>query len=250
MRHFLISLFTFLAIISNVSANSVLITGANQGIGMGFVKYYLDKGYKVYATYRSKETSQDLLKMNKENLVFVQTDFEKPDEALQHIKETLQNQPLDILILNAGYFADKANHFGELEGEDFQRAFTVNALAPLLLSQGLKDNLMAGQEKKIVAISSRRASIQQTSDEKYIGRYGYRCSKAALNAGMSALALDMPQMTILILHPGRVQTHLTNFDPNALTVEQSVHSMAELISKSSPFLSGKFYDYKGEMLPW
>ncbi len=250
MRLFIITIFTFLTLCTEVFASSVFITGGNQGIGFGFVKHYLKEGYKVYATYRLEEKSTALLKIKSDNLVPIQVDFENPDSALRHIKDVLKNDPLDILILNAGYFADKANKFGDLKCEDMQRSFTINTIFPLLLTQELKENILSGQDKKIVAISSRRASIQQTKNEKYLGRYGYRCSKTTLNAGMAALALEMPTVTVLILHPGRVMTAFTNFDPKGLTIDQSVRSMAERISTSTSSQSGKFYDYKGEELPW
>jgi NAD(P)-dependent dehydrogenase (short-subunit alcohol dehydrogenase family) len=250
MRIFFLTILTLVTICGGAFAKDVLITGANQGIGLGFVRYYLSQGYKVYATYRSKEKSMDLLAINNKNLIPLLADFEKPDVALRDIKSVLKEHPLDILILNAGHFAYKANTFGGLETEDFQRSFNVNTISPLMLIQGLKENLTLGADKKIVAISSRRGSIQQTREEKYTGRYAYRSSKAALNAGMSALALDMPEMTVLILHPGRVKTAFTNFDPNGLSVEQSVQSLAEVISRATPSQSGKFFDYKGDVLPW
>jgi len=100
-----------------------------------------------------------------------------------------------------------------------------------------------------VAISSRRGSIQNNIDEQYIGRYAYRSSKAALNVGMSALAQDLPQLIILILHPGRVKTAFTNFDAEGISVEESVQSMIKFISTAKKSQSGKFYDYTGAELP-
>lgn len=250
MRIFYVVFFTFIFTCKAIWAESVLITGANQGIGLGFIRYYLKQGYKVYGTYRSKEKSRELLAINDKNFTPIQVDFEDPDAASANVKSLLKNDPLDILILNAGYFAEKANNFGNLETKDFQRSFNVNTISPLILAQGLKENLLAGKEKKIVAISSRRGSIQQTKEEKYKGSYAYRTSKAALNAGMSALALEMPEITVLILHPGHVKTEFTKFDPKSLSVEQSIKSIAEIISAARLENSGKFYDYKWEILPW
>jgi NAD(P)-dependent dehydrogenase (short-subunit alcohol dehydrogenase family) len=250
MRLFFLTIFALLTLCGPGFTDSVVITGANQGIGFGLVKHYLGEGYTVYATYRSKEKSQELLAINERNLIPILADFEQPNVALQNIKRVLKNEPLDILILNAGYFAAKANNFKELEPEDFQRSFTVNTISPLILAQGLQENLSMGATKKIVAITSRRGSIQQTKEERYTGRYGYRCSKTALNAGMSALALDMPDMIVLVLHPGRVSTAFTKFDPKGLSVEQSVRGITETISAATLSHSGKFYDYKGEALPW
>ena len=155
MRLFIITIFTFLTLCTEVFASSVFITGGNQGIGFGFVKYYLKEGYKVYATYRLEEKSTALLKIKNDNLVLMQVDFENPDSALRHIKDVLKNDPLDILILNAGYFADKANKFGDLKSEDMQRSFTINTIFPLLLAQELKENIHTSKETKEYAEKSR-----------------------------------------------------------------------------------------------
>jgi NAD(P)-dependent dehydrogenase (short-subunit alcohol dehydrogenase family) len=251
MSYFHILICILLLFYSKVSvANSILITGGNQGIGWGFATHYLDKGYKVYATYRSKENSKDLLFLKNKNLVPIQVDFEKPEQAVQTVKSIIKDNPLDVLILNAGYFAYKANKFGELEAEDLIRSYTVNTISPLLLVQELRENLKSGKNQKIIAISSRCGSIKGTKDEKYTGRFAYRGSKSALNSEMSALALEIPEMTVLILHPCRVSAAFTKFDPQGITVQESVKGMLRVITTSQPKQSGMFYDCEGKEIPW
>lgn len=119
-----------------------------------------------------------------------------------------------------------------------------------MIVQKLSENLAKGNEKKIIALSSRRGSIQLSREDNYTDRFGYRSSKAALNAEMSALALSMPTITVLILHPGRVSTALTNFDPMGISVEKSIEGMTKLISVATIAQSGKFYSNEGQEMPW
>jgi NAD(P)-dependent dehydrogenase (short-subunit alcohol dehydrogenase family) len=217
----------------------VLITGANRGIGLELARHYKGAGWRVTGVCR--ETSPELERSADqviEGIDVAQT------ESIEHLAAALQGQAIDLLINNAGILHDDV--LGDLDIDSLRLQMEVNAFAPLLICEALLPNLDPGS--KIVNITSRMGSI---GDNDSGGRYGYRASKAALNAFGRSLAIDLKGRGIAVaqLHPGFVKTRMVNFG-GILSTEESVAGLVERIEDLNLQNSGSFWHCHGEELPW
>ena len=227
---------------------TVLITGANRGIGLEFAKEYYAAGWNVIATAREPGAAKELKELG-EGVRIVQLDVTSA-ESVAAMTKTLDKQPIDLLINNAGVGVGTEGGKGleNLKMEDFERVFQVNTVGPVRVTQALLPNLRAGKGKKIVGISSGLGSVTWNNGGGY---YGYRESKAALDMFMRTLAAELkPEGFICIpIIPGWVKTDMGG--PNAqLSPEQSVSGMRKVIDGLKPEDSGKFWSHDGTNVPW
>ena len=235
---------------SSVCTRTVFITGGNRGIGLALVKEYLSAGDHVYTTYRSPESSTELLGINNTQLITIKVDLLN-DDCEQIICDAIKDTALDIIIHNAGMFAYKANNAPTLDKKEWLDSFKLNAIVPVTLTLALKDNLRKGGIKKVIAISSRRASNALNIQDEYAGRYAYRSSKAALNSAMIALSgtLKEDRITTIMLHPGRVATQMTKFD--GVDPLESACRIVSVIERVTFADSGSFIDVDTQqIIPW
>ena len=228
---------------------TILVTGANRGLGIEFVEQYLNKGYEVIATYRNENSSMDLIEMGNErsNLKLLQLDVTS-NKSLNSFAENLGDSPIDIFINNAGVYGPRNSSFGNVDEENWIPAIKVNAIAPLLLTQLIIKNIRAGTDKKLIYITSKMGSID---DNKGGGAYVYRSSKTALNAVVKSLSVDLENegIVVALIHPGWVKTDMGG--PNALIErDTSVRGMTEVISNLDITSTGNFYNYDGSIIPW
>lgn len=225
--------------------NTVLITGSNRGIGLSLVKHYLKAGFKVHATYRSENDSEELINLKGETLSLHQLDV-TDYEAVKQL--SVQLPAIDLLINNAGYYGPKGYGFGNTDIEEWRKVFEINTIAPLKLVEALYPNLQEGGLKKIACLSSKVGSMTENTSG---GGYIYRSSKAALNSVVKSLSNDLTKdgFTVLALHPGWVQTEMGG--PNALIdTDTSATGLAQVINNADQNQSGKFINYDGSELPW
>ncbi|NOH79314.1 SDR family oxidoreductase [Vibrio sp. RE86] len=225
--------------------NTVLITGANRGIGLSLVKHYLKIGFKVHATYRSENDSKELIHLKGKTLSLYQLDV-TDYEAVKQLSAQLP--AIDLLINNAGYYGPKGYGFGNTDVEEWRKVFEINTIAPLKLVEALYPNLQEGGLKKIACLSSKVGSMTENTSG---GGYIYRSSKAALNSVVKSLSNDLTKdgFTVLALHPGWVQTEMGG--PNALIdTDTSAAGLVQVINNADQNQSGKFINYDGSELPW
>lgn len=228
--------------------DTVLITGSNRGIGFALTQYYLKQGFNVIACCRqnSQHTELKKLSLREKNLELQWLDVTDECSILKLAKH-LAGRPIDYLINNAARFGISGNLLS-IECQDWLHTLTTNTLGPLLLTRALLPNIKQGKAKKIVNISGDFGSIANNTSGM---DYGYRASKAALNATMKNLSIELkPEaITVVNLHPGWVKTEMGG--PNAkISCEASVKSMANIIQKINLTQSGCFLNYKGETIPW
>ncbi len=229
---------------------NVFITAGNRGIGYALVEAYLKKGYCVYTTFRSVQKSSLLLQNNHPHLYKIQLDIKNSD-SLRDIKSFLSDSPIDIMIHNACSFGYQANELNTLQSEEWQDSFYVNTIFPIQLSVMLKENIKGSQDKKVVFISSRRGSNTVNITDAYKGRYAYRSSKAALNSAALALSQDFSddEISVLILHPGRVATEVTNYD--SISPFKSARHIVKLVEKLTVEGTGQFLSAdSGKKIAW
>jgi NAD(P)-dependent dehydrogenase (short-subunit alcohol dehydrogenase family) len=218
---------------------TVVVTGANRGIGLEFVKQYLAKGDKVIALCRN--TSDELSQSGAK--VIDKVDVSSP-ECLEKILPTLSDLKIDLLINNAGVFANETLEHMSVKTLEYQ--FRVNAIGPLMVTQMLRQQLVKGA--KVAMITSRMGSV---TDNTSGGYYGYRMSKAALNIAGVSLAHDLKEqeVAVALLHPGHVQTEMVNYSGDisaAVAVERLIQRIEELNLGNT----GTFWHSNGEVLPW
>ncbi len=235
---------------------TVLITGANRGIGLEFCRQYAADGWRVLACSRHPEKSDELNKLAAQypELIKVHA-LDVADHAqIERLVQVLANESpateyIDLLINNAGVYPDSDNRgFGHTDYAEWMRAFRINTMAPLKMAETFAAHIARSKQKTIVTITSKMASI---ADNGSGGNYLYRSSKAAVNMVVKSLAIDLKPsgITAVVFHPGWVKTDMGG--ANALiSAEQSVSGMRQVISRLTLADTGKFFGYDGQEIPW
>lgn len=218
---------------------TVLITGANRGIGLALCKTYLARGWQVIGVCRN--ASPELTETGARVIAGVDV---TDQIALNNLADTLTGKKLDLLINNAGVLQRET--LGNLDYSSIEHQFTINAVAPLRVTEALLGSLQKGS--KIAFITSRMGSIADNTSGAY---YGYRMSKAALNAAAMSLARDLhPKgIAVAILHPGYVQTAMVNFGGD-ISAEESAQRLSQRIDGLTLENTGTFWHSNGDTLPW
>ncbi|MGR8940475.1 MAG: SDR family oxidoreductase [Gammaproteobacteria bacterium] len=225
---------------------TVLVTGANRGLGLEFCRQYAAEGWDVLACCRHPEKAGQLAVLPNVRVLELDVgDFAEIDRLAKELKDTA----IDVLINNAGVYGDSSGHgFGQLDYAAWTRTLLINTQAPVKMAEAFLPHLQRGKHKRLVSVSSQMGSI---ADNGSGGSILYRTSKAALNAAMKSLAIDLKGLDIgvLVLHPGWVKTDMGG--PNALIdAETSVTGMRRVIAESTSKQSGCFVKYDGSSLPW
>ena len=220
-------------------SNVVVITGANRGIGLELARHYAAEGCEVIGVCRQSSDELASVAVQVIDGVDVTT-----DAGIDKLKSGLAGKSISLLINNAGLLQDE--QLGSIDFDSIRTQMEINAYAPLRVAEALAPFM--GQGSKIANITSRMGSI---ADNDSGGRYGYRASKAALNAFGKSLAVDLKPRGIAVaqLHPGYVKTRMVNFG-GLITPEESARGLAERIANLTLENTGSFWHSNGEELPW
>ena len=228
---------------------TVLVTGANRGIGLEFVRQYAAEGAGAIACCRDPAAASELQALAAASHARVRV--MKLDVAsaadIAALKTALAGVPVDILINNAGISGPRRQSADDIDLEGWLETFRVNTVAPVAVSQALHANLKAGAEKKLAAITSQLGSTANNGGQ----RYAYRSSKAALNNAMRGLSRDWAGdgIAVGIYHPGWVKTDMGG-QAAPVTPEQSVRGLRQRIAELGKANSGDYVDYAGHALAW
>jgi NAD(P)-dependent dehydrogenase (short-subunit alcohol dehydrogenase family) len=228
---------------------TILVTGANRGIGLEFVAQYLNLGKRVIASCRNPDDARMLSILREshaESLRVVRLDV-RDEASLNTLVQTLEGEPLDVLINNAGIKGGSQQDARGIDFREWTNAFEVNTIAPCRITLALVANLRLSPRPRVITLSSQMGSLQRISS----GYYAYRSSKAAVNKVMQLLAQDLRAYGIVAcpVHPGWVQTDMGGAEAE-LTVQESVSSLIELIDGLTLSRSGRFLKWNGEEHPW
>jgi NAD(P)-dependent dehydrogenase (short-subunit alcohol dehydrogenase family) len=222
---------------------TVLITGANRGLGLEFARQYAAAGWTVIATARNPESATELTTLDVRVMQLDVTD----QASIDGVARDLKGAPIDLLINNAGIFP-RSGSLAETDFKDVEAAYEVNTIGPMRMTRALLPNLKSGGMKTIVSITSGLGSIADNSSGRF---YGYRESKAALNMFTRSLAAELRDdgFTCVVISPGWVQTDMGGPGAN-LTPEESITGMRAVIAKLTPADTGTYWNYNGETIPW
>ena len=223
--------------------STVVITGANRGIGLALAKHFHQQGFAVIGTARKPEEAQELKAIGVEGY---QLDITDP-ACVESFKFELDGRQVDILLNNAGIGGHSAPELKDLDIERLKYTFNVNALGALRVIQALTPNMKMGSRKIVANMSSRMGSIQQNTG----GAIGYRASKSALNSINKSLSNEFAEQGFIfvVLHPGWVRTDMTN-DRATYSTEESAQALFKVITGLSKRDNGQFYDLHGKSIAW
>jgi NAD(P)-dependent dehydrogenase (short-subunit alcohol dehydrogenase family) len=222
---------------------TVLITGANRGLGLEFARQYAAAGWAVIGTARQPDTATELEELDVRVLQLDVTDA----ASIARMVRDLDGRPIDLLINNAGIFP-RVSTLDEVDFSDVARTLEVNTVGPMKVTRALLPHLRAGSGKRIVSITSGLGSIANNTSGRF---YGYRESKAALNMFTRSLAVELEDegFTCVVMSPGWVRTDMGG--PNAnLAPSESIAGMRKVIAGLTPADTGTYWNYDGEQLPW
>ena len=217
-----------------------LVTGANRGIGYEYCRQLQARGDTVIAACRTATEELKMLGVRVEEGIDVTS-----DTAIVGLHERLGETEIDVLINNAAIA--KRITLEHLDFDSIREQFEVNALGALRVTQVLLPHFKVGT--KIALMTSRMGSL---ADNTSGGSYGYRMSKVALSMAGKSLSHDLKPLgiAVAILHPGLVQTRMTNFTTNGITPEVSVRGLLARIDELTLDNTGSFWHSNGEVLPW
>jgi len=228
----------------------ILVTGANRGIGLEMVKIAVSKQWQVKACCRNPHVADKLTEVARMSggLVSVHT-LDVTDKAqIQALAYELRGEVIDILINNAGVYGSMNHQFGNIDEIDWLETFKINTIAPINMAEAFVENIALSKKKLIATLSSKMGSM---SDNSSGGSYIYRSSKAALNAAVKSMSIDLAPKGIccVLLHPGWVRTDMGG--PNGeITTRESVTQIFNTLEKVSMDDTGKFYDIDGSIIGW
>ncbi len=231
---------------------SILITGANRGLGLEFARQYAADGWEVLATARHPKSSEELQRLAKHKNVSLHGLDVASDASVKQLAQALGGKPVDLLVLNSAIYTRNGDKLGALNFAGWRESFETNVLGAMRVAEALIENVAASARKQIIAISSGMGSLQTLGTTLGFGTaYQYRTSKAALNMTMAILAKEVEPrgISVVLFSPGWVKTDMGGANA-ALTPEQSIGGMRKVLEGNPMELTGKFLSYDGTTWPW
>ncbi len=229
-----------------MASQTVLVTGANRGIGLELTRGLRASGATVIATARRPETADALQHLGGDDLRIEELDVTS-NASVAALSQRLAGSPIDILINNSGIGGSR-NKDSMSDFDSYRECFEVNALGALRVTVALLDNLRSGSKRQIVNLSSQLGSMTLNTGG---GFQPYRVSKAALNMISRTFASELSSegFVCVTLHPGWVRTDMGGRHAPVLP-EESATGILEVLDRLGPNDNGSFFDYQGERIPW
>jgi len=229
--------------------NTILITGSNRGIGLELVRQYADENWHVFACCRSPKDASALQELagSKDNISVHALDV-SDSQQIAALASELKDTPIDILFNNAGIYGPYDANFGNTDEQQWLECFSINTISPMKVTEAFVSHVANSQLKTIASMSSKMASM---ADNGSGGSYLYRSSKAALNAVMTSVAIDLKPrgIKVTIMHPGWVKTDMGG--PNAeISTHTCVAQLKKILNELTLETSGSFFEIDGSIIPW
>lgn len=226
---------------------TVLITGANRGIGLEMARQYAAAGDKVIACVRDPAAATELNNIAESGDVTLERMELGDFDSITAMRKRIGDLPIDIVINNAGWVGGGKQGIDDVDIAEWHRTLDINTIGPLILAREFKSNLAASGNGKLMNVSSQLAA----STWPMGGMIIYSTTKAGLSKITQILAIDWKDepITVGVMHPGWVKTDMGG--PNAeLTPEESAEGIRNVIAGMTKEDSGKFYKWNGDIHPW
>lgn len=238
---------------------TVLVTGANRGLGLEFTRQYADAGWNVIACARTPDAAKELAEVAGQAGGRVERHAldVANHSSIEHLSERLAGRPIDVLINSAGTMSARSfakeglavDSFGGSDFSDWERVFKINTIGPMMMAETFVRQVGASTQKKIVNLSSVLSSMEKNTIG---GLYSYRATKAALNAVSKSLAIDLGKKHGIIVapvHPGWVKTDMGGANAD-IDATESIRGLRAVIEGLTLEKSGRLWMYDGSELPW
>jgi len=227
-------------------SDTILVTGANRGIGLEITRALLDDGHRVLAACREPNKATALAGLSTGHRLDLLTLDVGDAASVATLPRALAGLTIDALVNNAGRMRRESGVDG-IDHDDWARTFAINSQAPLRVATALKPNLLAATNARVMTISSRMGSIALATT----GSIAYRSSKAAVNMTMRCLANEWAdaEITVCVAHPGWVRSDMGGDDAD-LSTRESARDLVDLLQRLQPTDSGRFLNHDGSVIPW
>jgi NAD(P)-dependent dehydrogenase (short-subunit alcohol dehydrogenase family) len=235
--------------------STILITGANRGLGLEFARQYAADGWEVLAASRQPEMSADLKQLAAQHptVALHRLDVTE-EESMQDLADKLDGKPIDVLLHSSGVYPREGQHIGEINYDGWREAMETNLFGVMRVTEALLGNVAASQRKQIVAISTSLSSVHGVQGSSVVQAgtsYQYRSSKTALNMALSILAKELESrgISVVLLDPGWVKTDMGGAHA-PLSPKESIAGMRKVLSGNPMEISGRFLGHDGMARPW
>lgn len=229
---------------------TALVTGANRGLGLEFVRQFVRNGCHVIATCRNPDEADALQSeaKNSGGKIEVHQLDASDRNAILALAKKLAGRPIDYLVANAAISPNKQAPISDIDEAQWLEVFRTNTLGPAYLASAFAPLIAASERKVLAFISTRMTALKENTAGSY---YMYRSSKGALNQVIRNLSIELAGqgVTVLALHPGFVRTDMGG-PRGAIDAPESVAGMMSLLTKADQSKNGRFFDYKSEELNW
>lgn len=235
---------------------TILITGANRGLGLEFVRQYAADGWRVIAGCRTPAEADELNALAAENPEISVEQLDVSDFVqIDALGEKYAGVPIDILLNNAGIIGPipiaeniERQHFGQMDYDVWDEVMRVNTYAPLRMAEVFLDNVAASEQKKIINISSSVGSISEMA----IPGVAYASSKTALNRAMTIVAGQVKSrgVTVGLFCPGYVKTRMDAFGYAMVEIEESIAALRPMFDELTLEQTGSYIGHDGRTIGW
>ena len=234
---------------------TVLITGANRGLGLEFARQYAELEWNVIATCRNPQAASELQKLAADNpRVTIEPLDVTSDTQVAALAQRYAGQPIDVLLNNAGIYGTlEKQTLGKFDYEELKRVFDINTIGSLRVSEAFLDNVLASQQKKIISLGGGMGT--QSIGSAFGGHYFMKMSKAAHLMAMGVMQTDLKDtgINIVMISPGRVDTQLmrdSGWTGPSISAAESARKVIARIAALEPRMNGRLIMDNGKILPW
>ena len=249
------AIIVFIGLFSTSHATTVLITGANRGIGYEFARIYAERGWGVIATYRRQQVPDSLVRLAENHDKVRNERMDVTDHSMiEDLAEVLSGTAIDIIINNAGISGggSRTQRFGNLDYGPFRSVMETNVSGPLKITEAFLDHVKASEQKKIITVTSSQGSIGSVNRP---GLYYYRSSKSAVNMIMANIAKQLKAQGVIIglVAPGATDTDFMAEVRGRIPLGDAgerTAAMIKIIDNMTMDQAGIPIEYDNTVIPW